>query len=121
MIADAATLEPVERTVGRRQGRPFPLDAELVCDEGTRVALAIHRWLGPAPVEERRLLRRARGPVLDIGCGPRFPWATVGIDAGPRVAAASGFRLHGAWCRRGRWFAELAATGHRPSGTRWFT
>lgn len=32
--------------------------------------LPAHRWIGPASGADERLLQRAEGPVLDIGCGP---------------------------------------------------
>ncbi|MDQ6797207.1 MAG: class I SAM-dependent methyltransferase, partial [Actinomycetota bacterium] len=59
------------------------------------------RWLGPADSEDERLLDRAVGPVLDIGCGPgrhllalaRRGVEATGIDVTPaavRVARSRG-------------------------------
>jgi SAM-dependent methyltransferase len=37
-----------------------------------------------------------------------FPWARVGIEALPGVAAAAGLRVAASWDDEGRWFAELS-------------
>jgi SAM-dependent methyltransferase len=37
---------------------------------GARVPFAVRDWLEPAQAADERLLRRAAGPVLDVGCGP---------------------------------------------------
>jgi SAM-dependent methyltransferase len=39
-------------------------------DDGTIRAIPLARWLAPASEVDRRVLARARGPVLDVGCGP---------------------------------------------------
>jgi len=39
-------------------------------ERGAVLAGDPQRWLGPTAVEDERLLDRAVGPVLDIGCGP---------------------------------------------------
>jgi SAM-dependent methyltransferase len=74
---------------------------------GVAVELATARWLAGAGSTDLRVLRRARGPVLDIGCGPGRHVralagrgvAALGIDASPaavRVARDRGTRvLHG--------------------------
>jgi SAM-dependent methyltransferase len=38
--------------------------------DGATRSLPVGRWLGEATPAERRLLDRADGPVLDVGCGP---------------------------------------------------
>jgi SAM-dependent methyltransferase len=38
--------------------------------DGGRLPLPSHRWTRPATGADRRLLARAVGPVLDVGCGP---------------------------------------------------
>jgi SAM-dependent methyltransferase len=45
-----------------------PLRARMA--DGTVVPVPLGRWLGPPTAEEERVLARARGPVLDVGCGP---------------------------------------------------
>ncbi|MGH2913998.1 MAG: class I SAM-dependent methyltransferase, partial [Solirubrobacteraceae bacterium] len=38
--------------------------------DGSIQALPIQRWLDPADAVDEHILRRVRGPVLDVGCGP---------------------------------------------------
>ncbi len=49
-----------------------------VGEDGTRRHLPIGRWLKRAPDDEERLLDRATGPVLDIGCGAGRHLAALG-------------------------------------------
>ena len=69
--------------------------------DGLTQSLAIHQWLADADPVDERLVGRARGPVLDIGCGPgrhvsalvRRGIAALGVDASPiavRLASARG-------------------------------
>jgi SAM-dependent methyltransferase len=47
--------------------------ASLPClrtHDGHVLDLPVDRWFGPADAAEQRALARARGPALDIGCGP---------------------------------------------------
>ena len=44
---------------------------------------------------------------LDGAAGPPFPWAQVGADAVPSLAAEAGLRLHRLEAGAGRWFARL--------------
>ncbi len=37
---------------------------------GSRIAIPFDRFTGEATAADERLLARARGPVLDVGCGP---------------------------------------------------
>ncbi len=73
----------------------------LRCLDGTVVALALERWLGPPTPEESQLLDRGLAPVLDVGCGPGRHvlalglrgMAALGIDISPhavRLALARG-------------------------------
>ncbi|MGA7397715.1 MAG: class I SAM-dependent methyltransferase [Solirubrobacterales bacterium] len=55
-----------------------PTDLYAVGDDGSRRLLPIDRWLQQAPDDEERLLDRASGPVLDIGCGPGRHLAALG-------------------------------------------
>jgi SAM-dependent methyltransferase len=69
--------------------------------EGVAVELSCRRWLAGASGTDLRVLARARGPVLDVGCGPgrhvralaRLGVEALGLDASPaavRVARARG-------------------------------
>ena len=42
----------------------------LRSDDGEVLPTPAERWFAPVPSAERRLLERATGPVLDVGCGP---------------------------------------------------
>lgn len=67
----------------------------LQTSEGTTIAGG--RWTAPASSADDRVLARARGPVLDIGCGPgRHVRAlvergvvTLGIDLTPQLVATA--------------------------------
>jgi SAM-dependent methyltransferase len=60
-------------------------------DDGRAWPLPVARWLGPATGADERVLARARGPVLDIGCGPgrhvhaltRRGVLALGVDVSP--------------------------------------
>lgn len=61
-----------------------PASYFAVGEDGSRRRLPIGRWLRDALHEEERLLDRASGPVLDIGCGAGRHLAALGrrgIDA----------------------------------------
>jgi SAM-dependent methyltransferase len=75
----------------------------LVCrdEDGRARRLPLARWLGPIAAADERLLARAAGPVLDVGCGPgrhvcalaRRGVLALGIDVSPvavRLARARG-------------------------------
>lgn len=55
-----------------------PASYYAVGEDGSRRLLPIERWLKRAPDDEERLLDRAEGPVLDIGCGPGRHLAALG-------------------------------------------
>jgi SAM-dependent methyltransferase len=44
--------------------------ARLLRDDGVAVDLAVRRWRRTADDEDRWLLDRCTGPVIDLGCGP---------------------------------------------------
>ncbi len=84
-------------------GAALDLGASLTARhaDGATQSLAVNRWLADADPVDERLIDRARGPVLDVGCGPgrhvhalvRRGVAVLGLDASPsavRIAAARG-------------------------------
>ena len=95
---------------------------------GRALPLQIDRWCGPPDVADEELLRRCRGPVLDIGCGPgRLTIAlaergipVLGVDIS--CAAVARVRQGGACAVRrsvfdpmpgqGRWVTALLADGN---------
>lgn len=73
--------------------------------DGSRARIDVTRWTEDADPVDRALLRRARGPVLDIGCGPgRMVKAAVqrgmkalGVDVSPvavEIVRAAGLPVH---------------------------
>ena len=87
------------------RARPVPLDA----------------WLGVAGAVDERVLDRARGPVLDVGCGPgrhvhalaRRGVLAVGIDISPVAAALAR--------RRGATVLEASIFDRIPGAGTWRT
>ncbi|MDQ8046753.1 MAG: methyltransferase domain-containing protein [Solirubrobacteraceae bacterium] len=61
--------------------------------DGLLEQLAVSTWLADADPVDERLVERARGPVLDVGCGPgrhvaalvRRGVAVLGLDASPHA------------------------------------
>jgi SAM-dependent methyltransferase len=110
--------------------------ASLVCrdEQGRARRLPLARWLGPAGAVDERVLDRAIGPVLDVGCGPgrhvsslaRRGVLALGVDVSPvavRLARARGAkaiersifdRLPGA----GTWGSALLLDGNIGIGGR---
>lgn len=104
------------------------MTAVLRSPDGTALQTRAHRWFGPLTAEDDAVLRRAVGPVLDVGCGPgRHVLAlaergviALGIDITPAaldfarrrgapVLARSVFdRIPGA----GRWSSALLLDGN---------
>ena len=73
--------------------------------DGGLLALDVARWAGPVTEADRSLLGRARGPVLDVGCGPGRLTAALhasghevlGVDVLPAVpvlARRAGAAVH---------------------------
>jgi SAM-dependent methyltransferase len=83
--------------------RPLPLDA----------------WLDAAGAVDERVLARARGPVLDVGCGPgrhvhalaRCGVLAVGVDVSPVAVALAR--------RRGATVLEASIFDRLPGAGRW--
>jgi SAM-dependent methyltransferase len=91
LLYDAALDGRVPLTARDADGRAWPLDVD--------------RWLAPARGADLRLLNRARGPVLDVGCGPgrhvralvAGGVAALGVDVSRtavEVARAGGAPVH---------------------------
>jgi len=100
----------------------------LRTDDGRALPLQVSRWCGLPDAADEELLRRCRGPVLDVGCGPgRLTVAltergvpAMGIDISR--AAVARVRQAGAPALRrsvfdplpghGRWSTVLLADGN---------
>jgi SAM-dependent methyltransferase len=96
--------------------------------DGRALPLPVSRWCGPPDAADEELLRRCRGPVLDVGCGPgrltaalaERGIAALGVDisrtAVDRVRQAGAPALHRSvfdplpGC--GRWATILLADGN---------
>ncbi|MEA2178566.1 MAG: hypothetical protein QOG77_1863, partial [Solirubrobacteraceae bacterium] len=84
---------------------------------GAAVELASSRWLAGAEATDLRVLARADGPVLDVGCGPgrhvralaRAGVAALGLDASP--AAVRLARERGTAVIQGSVFDDVPAAG----------
>lgn len=95
--------------------------AQLCADDGTVLPLNLDRWHGPPPPEELEVLSRARGPAIDLGCGPgRHVVAlsergvpAMGVDAAPAAAAEAR--------SRGALVLERSIFDRIPGAGRWNT
>jgi SAM-dependent methyltransferase len=84
---------------------------------GTAFALPVERWLGRADAHDEAVLRRARGPVLDVGCGPgrhllalqRASVVALGVDLS--AAAIGVAQRRGACVHHGSIFDPLPDEG----------
>jgi SAM-dependent methyltransferase len=84
---------------------------------GRRRPLPVQRWLGETGPADQRLLTRASGPVLDIGCGPgrhvleltRMRVAALGVDIAPTAVRHA--RDRGATALLGSVFDPIPASG----------
>jgi SAM-dependent methyltransferase len=86
--------------------------------DGRVLPLDVGRWLAPANATDHDLLDRARGPVIDVGCGPgRHVRAllergieAVGVDVSPDAVALARRRGARVWQRSV--FDTLPRAGH---------
>ncbi|MFB9803441.1 class I SAM-dependent methyltransferase, partial [Streptomonospora salina] len=120
--ADRAA-DPYSRALGTGRGPLF-----LRCADGRVLPLEIERWCARPDSADTAVLRRCRGTVLDVGCGPGRIVAdlagrgcrALGVDAHPdavRRAREAGGR---ALCRsvfdrlpgEGRWGTVLLLDGN---------
>lgn len=89
----------------------------LRVDDGRVLELDVARWMGAADPVDEKLLDRARGPVLDVGCGPgRHVRAlhirgvtALGLDVSPTAVALA--RRRGAPVVRRSVFEALPGHG----------
>jgi SAM-dependent methyltransferase len=90
-------------------------------ENGDARPLPLESWLGVAGAADRRVLDRAHGPVLDVGCGPgrhvhalaRRGVLAVGIDISPVAVALAR--------RRGATVLEASIFDRVPGAGRWRT
>jgi SAM-dependent methyltransferase len=90
-------------------------------DAGGTRTLPLDIWLGAAGAVDERVLDRARGPVLDVGCGPgrhvhalaRRGVLAVGVDVSPVAVALAR--------RRGASVLEASIFDRLPGAGRWQT
>jgi SAM-dependent methyltransferase len=90
-------------------------------EDGVARPLPLDVWLGAAGAVDERVLDRARGPVLDVGCGPgrhvhalaRRGVLAVGIDVSPSAVALAR--------RRGATVLEASIFDRIPGAGRWRT
>jgi SAM-dependent methyltransferase len=97
------------------------MPAALRSDDGTVIPLSIERWHGPPTADDLALLRLARPPVLDVGCGPGrhvLALAHRGVVAMGVDAAPSAIRLARS---RGVAVLERSVFGRIPGAGRWGT
>jgi SAM-dependent methyltransferase len=93
------------------------IEARLRAASGQPLACPAEQWLRPACGVDRRVLDRAIGPVLDVGCGPgRHVVAlaergvpTLGIDITPSALALA--RARGVPVLRRSIFERVPGTG----------
>lgn len=89
----------------------------LRTEDGDRQPLPLGRWLGSLGPADAEVLARARGPVLDVGCGParhvlalaRRGVLAVGVDVAP--TAVSYARARGASVVLASVFAPIPGAG----------
>ncbi len=96
---------------------PNPADMCLRVRGGPTLRVPLQRWLGPTTPADESVLDRARGPVIDLGCGPgrhlhglaRRGVFALGVDISP--AAVELARTRGATAIQASVFDELPGAG----------
>ena len=92
-------------------------DLVLQTEDGDVLGESATRWFGAATAEERALLNRLPGPVLDVGCGPgrlvvallELGVPALGVDTAPGAVALA--RQQGASVLARSVFDRLPAEG----------
>ena len=110
-VRDATALAVYDASLRR----PGPL--LLRGEDGRARPLPLDTWLGAAGEVDERVLDRARGPVLDVGCGPgrhvhalaRRGVLAVGVDVSPVAVALA--RRRGATALEASIFDRLPGAG----------
>lgn len=119
-LSRPSALVVYERGLGEGGAMGDGAACHALGEDGSRRRLPLERWLGEPDAVESRLLRRAAGPVLDVGCGAgrhvaalrRRGVEAVGIEISRHAAALA--RRRGATVLEGSIF-EL------PLPSRWAT
>jgi len=102
----------------RAAGAPSNLVSLRIVDHsGEELPVALRRYVGEPASEEEGVLRRATGPVLDVGCGPgrhvralnRLGVEAVGVDISPLAVALA--RRRGVSVIEGSIFGEIPGAG----------
>jgi SAM-dependent methyltransferase len=115
--------DPYARAIAKGRGPLY-----LRRPDGWLLPLEIERWCAPPDAADTTLLRRCRGSVLDIGCGPgRLVAAAaargmpvLGVDVSPAAVARTKGAGGTVLCRsvfdrlpaEGRWGTALLADGN---------
>jgi SAM-dependent methyltransferase len=114
-VSDAAAAHDAVELYGASLDRRARL---VLRDElGDARPLPVETWLGFAGAVDERILDRARGPVLDVGCGPgrhvhalaRRGVLAVGVDISPVAVALA--RRRGASVLEASIFDRLPGAG----------
>ncbi|MFJ9902332.1 class I SAM-dependent methyltransferase [Streptomyces sp. NPDC101152] len=74
------STDPYTHALNTGQGPLF-----LRRQDGWLLPLDIERWCADADAADREVLRRCKGPVLDIGCGPGRLVAALGTHGHPAL------------------------------------
>ncbi len=117
-LAERTALELYGAELLRAAARPAtPTALRIVDHRGEEWPLTLERYLGHSDADEQRVLERAIGPVLDVGCGPARHVlalagrgvAAVGVDISPLAVRLA--RSRGATVIEGSIFDRIPDAG----------